>query len=237
MADAGNEKPDPNRPSPGTPPEDEIHLEEPPEPDLYQVSEPEPDEPDLGIGVTTPQWYVGSVGGQKEGPLSLTELRQRITSGRLDAETLVWKSGMPDWVRAGIVPELFETPSGPPSPSRPPPLPSSPTPPVSPTAKAIDFLEQIDRVFSRPSVYRLTGLASAGLGGLTLLIALILLYFRSATWAAWFVGFVFFALIFLIGEAAGAILDALGRIESRSDAQGASHVEMPVLRPRQSRRD
>lgn len=46
--------------------------------------------------------------GVPGGPYGLVELRERATSGRLNASTLVWTAGMNDWQPAGQVPALAE---------------------------------------------------------------------------------------------------------------------------------
>ena len=66
--------------------------------------------------------YFIAVGGQQQGPYTIDELR----SMEIYADTLVWKSGMPDWQPASAVEELsgiVRTPSTPPQPE--PPLPMS----------------------------------------------------------------------------------------------------------------
>ena len=209
MAGLDDKKTDANDP-------DAIRVEATGDDDLYAVSEPEPDSPEAGIGATTPAWYVAVAGGQKEGPFALLDLKQRVASGRLNRQMLVWKSGMPDWSPAGAVPELFEVPDQ----LGPPPLPPSggaisggATPDV--TAKAAEVFEQADRLFASPNVYRMTGRVSAALGALMLLAALILLPFGppgSAVGALTIT--LLLAGIFLIGEATGAILQALKRIDS-----------------------
>jgi hypothetical protein len=64
------------------------------------------------------QWYLG-VDGKQVGPLAPSEIQARVTAGTSDPETLVWRAGMPAWVRLGDVPEL-QAATG----STPPPLPA-----------------------------------------------------------------------------------------------------------------
>ncbi|NJK62538.1 MAG: SPFH domain-containing protein [Synechococcaceae cyanobacterium SM2_3_1] len=47
------------------------------------------------------QWYV-SQSGQSQGPLTLDQVRQQS----MTADTMVWRAGMANWMRAGEVPEL-----------------------------------------------------------------------------------------------------------------------------------
>ena len=223
MNDPGDEKTDPDDASASPLPEDELQVDNSQDDDLYAVAEPDPEPPGLETGTTTPAWYLGAPDGQREGPLSLAEMKQRVASGRLDRQRLVWKSGMPGWVPAGTVPELFETPATPGSPP-PPALFGTPIPGTAavPAASAIEWVRRLDGLFASPVVYRMTGRVCAALGVLTLLVALVLLIARSASWTTWLTGFLLFALIFLAGEAAGAILAILGRIETGSMGRGPS---------------
>ena len=60
------------------------------------------------------QWYC-HIGGQRYGPVDENALRDWIDDGRVEAQTMVWSEGMPDWVPASAaMPEMFdnaETPS------------------------------------------------------------------------------------------------------------------------------
>lgn len=47
-----------------------------------------------------------AVNGQAAGPFDVSVLAQMATSGQLTAESLVWKSGMAQWAKAGTVDEL-----------------------------------------------------------------------------------------------------------------------------------
>lgn len=47
-----------------------------------------------------------AVNGQATGPFDVSVLAQMATSGQLTAESLVWKSGMAQWAKAGAVDEL-----------------------------------------------------------------------------------------------------------------------------------
>ncbi|MFG1926095.1 SPFH domain-containing protein [Cryptosporangium sp. NPDC048952] len=63
------------------------------------------------------QWYLG-VGGQQAGPYDEAALAAQVRSGSLTRSTLVWKTGMAQWVPAEQVPELAAVLG-----SVPPPLP------------------------------------------------------------------------------------------------------------------
>ena len=51
------------------------------------------------------QWYFIE-GGNQQGPIDETALRQLFGSGRLSAGSYVWREGMTDWLSAAQVPEL-----------------------------------------------------------------------------------------------------------------------------------
>src|SRR5947209_2161670 len=53
-------------------------------------------------------WHFTSQGKQM-GPVTEAELKRRASLGLLRPTDLVWKDGMPDWVRASAVRELFST--------------------------------------------------------------------------------------------------------------------------------
>lgn len=46
--------------------------------------------------------YYIAINGQQEGPFTLEEIRQK----NITPDTLVWKSGLPEWIRASSLPEL-----------------------------------------------------------------------------------------------------------------------------------
>ena len=52
--------------------------------------------------------YHVAVNGQATGPFDISILAQMVTSGQLTSDSLVWKSGMAQWARAGAVDELKE---------------------------------------------------------------------------------------------------------------------------------
>ena len=80
-------------------------------------------------GVATPPPIPGSVqymiavNGQQYGPYNVQQMQQMAQSGQINAQTLVWAQGMPQWVAAGSVPELAQLFM-----ATPPPM-----PPVTPT--------------------------------------------------------------------------------------------------------
>ena len=50
--------------------------------------------------------YHVAVNGQATGPFAVSVLAQMATAGQLTADSLVWKSGMEQWAKAGTVDEL-----------------------------------------------------------------------------------------------------------------------------------
>jgi membrane protease subunit (stomatin/prohibitin family) len=50
--------------------------------------------------------YFVAAGGQQTGPFDMNRLQQQVQSGELNRNTLVWKAGMANWVKAGEVDEL-----------------------------------------------------------------------------------------------------------------------------------
>lgn len=50
--------------------------------------------------------YHVAVNGQAAGPFNMQVLSQMAASGQLNADSLVWKNGMAEWVKAGTVDEL-----------------------------------------------------------------------------------------------------------------------------------
>lgn len=50
--------------------------------------------------------YHVAMNGQAAGPFDLTVLEQMIAAGQFTADSLVWKSGMAQWAKAGTVGDL-----------------------------------------------------------------------------------------------------------------------------------
>ena len=64
------------------------------------------------------QWYYAE-NNQQVGPISEQEFQSLVNSGRITAETLVWREGWADWQEAGSVfpqlqPAMSSTPEAPP---------------------------------------------------------------------------------------------------------------------------
>src|SRR5712672_2652784 len=70
-------------------------------------------------------WYYHLL-GEQHGPVPLTKLHSLLESGQIDAATLVWREGLPDWVELaslGLLPGRSD--------ALPPPLPPPPPPPLA----------------------------------------------------------------------------------------------------------
>ena len=50
--------------------------------------------------------YHVAVNGKATGPYDMNVLAQMITAGQLTTDSLVWKSGMAQWAKAGMIDEL-----------------------------------------------------------------------------------------------------------------------------------
>lgn len=58
------------------------------------------------------EWYYAK-GNEQHGPVSSAELKQLAVAGQVDAEDLVWREGMEDWIAARKVKGLFDDAGGP----------------------------------------------------------------------------------------------------------------------------
>jgi RsiW-degrading membrane proteinase PrsW (M82 family) len=74
-------------------------------------------------------WY-WSENGQQQGPCDSKQLKVLARAGRLQPASLVWKTGMPEWVPASSVQGLFEGVAVAPAPA-----PASPAPPPVPPGR------------------------------------------------------------------------------------------------------
>jgi membrane protease subunit (stomatin/prohibitin family) len=52
--------------------------------------------------------YYAAINGQQSGPFDTNALRDKITAGALTRDTLVWTTGMPNWIPASTVAELAQ---------------------------------------------------------------------------------------------------------------------------------
>lgn len=67
--------------------------------------------------------YHIAIDNNQSGPYTIDQLSQMIKQGTLTSETLIWKKGMPRWVKAELVPELSAILGPSTSEETPPPLP------------------------------------------------------------------------------------------------------------------
>jgi predicted Zn finger-like uncharacterized protein len=56
-------------------------------------------------GLDLPEWHV-AIDDEDVGPITLEALSEHIASGAVDRQSLVWKTGMSDWLPAGEVPKV-----------------------------------------------------------------------------------------------------------------------------------
>ena len=72
----------------------------------------QPQQPMGGVATPPPMpgsvQYMIAVNGQQYGPYNVQQMAQMAQSGQINAQTLVWAQGMPQWVAAGSVPELAQ---------------------------------------------------------------------------------------------------------------------------------
>jgi hypothetical protein len=52
--------------------------------------------------------YYASIGNQQAGPFELSVIQDKLTAGAMTRETLVWTTGMAQWIPAGNVAELAQ---------------------------------------------------------------------------------------------------------------------------------
>lgn len=100
------------------------------------------------------QWYY-AVGKQQNGPVSAGELVALHGDGRIDASTLVWREGLPNWqplsalaVEIGIPPPKPAPPPAPASDPVPDPPPAAPSAPQAAIAPARE--EPVDTPYAPP---------------------------------------------------------------------------------------
>ena len=96
-----------------------------------QAAQPQQQAPAMGGAAVPPPMptavqYTVAINGQQYGPYNVQQMQQMAQSGQINASTLVWAPGMPQWAAAGSVPELAQLFM-----ATPPPMPSAP--PMPPT--------------------------------------------------------------------------------------------------------
>lgn len=201
----------------------------------YDVKEETPPpaagaQPAAGTAPTAPCWYAARPGGQREGPMTIEALKQRVSAGTLSPGDLVWRAGMPAWMPARDMPDLFAVPPRPAPGYTAGPAPSGPMPPPMPATESRrssdnpwNFLPpQLEKLLGRPQFYRAVGriclVASIPmflLGGMTLVIM------RTATPVTWTL---ILLLAFLICEVASMVLEKLEQIRTKQDESGGDEA-------------
>ena len=76
----------------------------------------------VGAIIVGQKWFY-SDNGQEAGPFSLDQLKWLVANKRLSPDDLVWSEGMPDWVRAAEIRDLFSADKA--IRIKPPPLPKA----------------------------------------------------------------------------------------------------------------
>lgn len=216
MTDPDNAKPEPAAKPPEPRPQEGAQPEPADGGDLYEIAEPGPDSAAGDGDQEASQWHAAQAGGQKQGPLTIADLKQRVAAGQLAAGDLVWKEGMPDWLPAGEIAALASS-FPPPMPARPAPsMPSSHLRRKSMPEQA--FMQMLNDTFSRPGFFRMIGRIAAGLA-LAVALGSLISGLVSHWNRTWFLGAVALVLIFVIGEAVAAVLEALGRIQTQLESR------------------
>jgi hypothetical protein len=179
--------------------------------------EPEPASsppPTLAGGDKEPPavWYVARPGRPQLGPITLVALKKQLVAGTLSPGDLVWKAGMPGWVRAETIPDLSAAPPG-----VPPPLARSGF------DRNADLFRHLNGILAGAAFYRVIGRSCAALGFIIFLGSMLLSYWQ---WT-WFTGAMLFLVIGLVGEAAGNVLEALHRIEAELKRPKKAEKDLP----------
>jgi len=118
-------------------------------------------------------WYVARPGRPQLGPITLVALKKQLVAGTLSPADLVWKAGMPGWVRAETIPDLSAAPPG-------VPLPLA----RNGFDRNADLLRHLNAILAGAAFYRVIGRSCAGLGVIIFLGSLLLSYWQ---WT-WFTG-------------------------------------------------
>ena len=193
--------------------------------DMLPAEEPEMETGEIGVfpggsAEAADRWFFAAGGRGQQGPISFSALKQKAAGGELAREDLVWREGMPKWKRAGDMAGLFGDQPARPGP-QPPRLPEKAGTNVS---GILGLLQTVRAWPSSSGSLRLCGYVAAGLAGLTLVISLLLSYWHYT----WFPGVVLFLLVFIVCQAAAAVLDAVHRLEAEVSARSKPRDESPA---------
>lgn len=88
------------------------------------------------------EWYYAD-GNEQKGPVTQEELSELARKGVLLPQSKVWKNGLPDWVQAHTIPEIFPAP--PEGPGGPPPIVGT----AGTKSPPPDFVKLLDIKFDR----------------------------------------------------------------------------------------
>lgn len=84
------------------------------------------------------RWYYAKAGTtERQGPVTVEQIQQKVAAGELGADDIAWRSGMPQWAPIGHLPELASGRAPAPVPPRLPPMAQVvPSPKAVPPAQA-----------------------------------------------------------------------------------------------------
>lgn len=77
---------------------------------MNNFSQPQQQAPAMSTPPPMPNatMFTVAINGQQYGPYNMQQMQQMAQSGQINAQTLVWAQGMPQWAAAGSVPELAQ---------------------------------------------------------------------------------------------------------------------------------
>lgn len=170
-----------------------------------------------------PVWYIATPEGNKDGPLTLADVRARFQAGSLQPTHLAWKEGMPGWLPAGQVEGLLIAPASPtfdnaPRASSPATAPQSNPPPGPTFSPGSPPVEQLLARIATPAFFRILGRVCGGLAILFALASIALVFFGVYL----FTQVLLLVLMWMVGEGVAAILDSL--VVVRANAQISKEV-------------
>ncbi|WP_435004739.1 RDD family protein [Xanthomonas arboricola] len=116
------------------------------------------------------QWYYADAQRERQGPVDTGTLRARLSEGLIDASSLVWREGFPQWVALGEVMAELGIDTAVPAPAAPSvgDVPvnvahSEPQATVHPTSVAVDHTPAADAPFAGPAADAALGRSDSGL--------------------------------------------------------------------------
>ncbi|MEB1610285.1 RDD family protein [Xanthomonas campestris pv. campestris] len=111
------------------------------------------------------QWYYADAQRERQGPVDTDTLRARLSEGLIDASSLVWREGLPQWVALGEVAAELGIDTAAPSVGDVPVnvAHSEPQATVHPTSIAVDHTPAADAPFAGPAADAALGRSDSGL--------------------------------------------------------------------------